>query len=92
MQKLQHHVAARRDLHPALEVARALHRQPAGEVLELEVALRGQRVARQELGELVDLPGAERDVDERELLEDLVLDRLRPAPADADHDIRAAGA
>ena len=52
--------------------------------LELEVALRGQRVARQELGELVDLARAERDVDEREAREHLVLDRLRPAAADAD--------
>ena len=39
----------------------------------------------QELGELVDLARAEGDVDERELPEDLVLDRLRPAAADADH-------
>ena len=39
---------------------------------------------RQELGELVDLAGAEGDVDERELAEHLVLDRLRPAAADAD--------
>ena len=38
----------------------------------------------QELGELVHLAGAERDVDERELAEDLLLDRLRPAAADAD--------
>ena len=64
--------------------ALALRRQVAGELLELEVALRGQRVAGQELGELVDLAGAEGDVDEREALEDLVLDRLRPAAADAD--------
>ena len=56
-----------------------------GEALELEVALRGQRVAGQELGELVDLAGAERDVDEREAREHLLLDRLRPAAADADH-------
>ena len=56
----------------------------AGEALELEEALRRQRVAGQELGELVHLAGPERDVDEREPLEDLVLDRLRPAAADAD--------
>jgi hypothetical protein len=43
-----------------------------------------QRFARQELREAVDLPGAERDVDERELAEHLVLDRLRPAAADPD--------
>ena len=67
-----------------------LRRQVPGELLELEEALRGQRVAGQELGELVDLPGAEGDVDEREALEDLVLDRLRPAAADADDRVRAA--
>ena len=55
-----------------------------GEVLELEVALRGERVRGQELRQAVDLPGPEGDVDEREALEDLVLDRLRPAAADAD--------
>jgi hypothetical protein len=38
-----------------------------GEALELEVALRGERVAGEELGELVDLSRAEGDVDEREL-------------------------
>ncbi len=84
------HVAAGRDLHPALEVTGALGGQVAGEALELEEALRGQRVAGEELRELVDLPGAERDVDEGELLKHLVLDRLRPAPADADHALRVA--
>ena len=66
-------VAADGDLHPALELAGALGRQVAGEALELEVALGAQRVRRQELCELVDLAGAERDVDEREL-------RGTPAP------------
>ena len=56
-----------------------------GEALELEVALRAERVARQELGQPVHLAGAERHVDEREALEHLLLDRLRPAAADADH-------
>ena len=56
----------------------------AGEVLELEVALGGQRVGVEELGQLVDLARSEGDVDEGEALEDLVLDRLRPAAADAD--------
>src|SRR3954469_17677563 len=56
----------------------------AREALELEEALGGQRVAGEELGELVDLARAEGHVDERELAEDLLLDRLRPAPADAD--------
>ena len=61
----------------------------AGEALELEVALGGERVAREELGELVHLPGAEGDVDEREALEHLLLDRLRPAAADADDPLGA---
>ena len=56
----------------------------AGEALELEVALGGQRVAGQELRQLVDLAGAERNVDEREAREHLLLDRLRPAAADSD--------
>src|SRR5439155_4779828 len=77
-------VAADGDLHPRLVVARTPHRQVAGEALELEEPLRGQRVAGEELRELVDLAGPEGDVDERELAEDLVLDRLRPAAADAD--------
>ena len=84
MQYEQRAVAALRDLQPGLELALALRRQVAGEVLELEVALRGERVGGQELGEAVDLARAEGDVDEREALEDLVLDRLRPAAADAD--------
>ena len=79
------HVAAGADLHPGVDVAGALAGQVAGEALELEEALGGQRVAGQELGELVHLAGPERDVDERELREHLVLHRLRPAAADADH-------
>ena len=77
-------VAALRDLDPGLELALALERQVAGDVLELEVALGAERVRVQELGELVDLAGAEGDVDEREAREDLVLDRLGPAPPDSD--------
>ena len=49
-----------------------------------------RRVAGEELGELVHLAGAERDVDERELAEHLLLDRLRPAAADADDPLRVA--
>ena len=64
----------------------------AGEALELEEALGGERVAGQELGELVDLARAEGDVDERVVAEDLVLDRLRPAAADADDPLRARAA
>ena len=81
-------VAADADLHPALEVAGALGRQVAGEALELEEALGGERVRGEELGQLVDLAGAEGDVDEREAREHLLLDRLRPAAAHADHPVR----
>src|SRR5947209_1134417 len=77
-------VAADADLHPSLIVTGALGRKIAGEAFELEEALRGQRVARQELRQLVHLAGAERDVDEGKPREHLVLDRLRPAAADAD--------
>src|SRR4029077_2329609 len=80
-------IAALRDLHPGLERPVSLGREVSGEILELEVPLGGQRVAGQELSELVDLPGPERDVDERESLEDLVLDRLGPAAADPDDDV-----
>ena len=41
--------------------------------------LRVDFAARQELRELVHLAGAEGDIDEREALEHLLLDRLRPA-------------
>ena len=82
-------VASDGDLHPGLELARTLGRQVAGEALELEEPLGGQRLAGQELGELVDLAGTEGDVDEREASEDLVFDRLRPAAAHADDDVRA---
>ena len=78
-------VAAHGDLDPGLELARPLSGQVAREALELEVALRGQRVLGQELGQPVDLPRPERDVDEGEPLEDLVLDRLRPAAPDPHH-------
>jgi hypothetical protein len=60
----------------------------AGEALELEVALGGDAVGGEELGELVDLTRAEGDVDERELAEHLVLDGLGPAAADADDPLR----
>ena len=60
----------------------------AGEVLELEVALGAQRVGVEELGQLVDLPRPEGDIDEGEALKDLVLDRLRPAAPDPDDPIR----
>jgi hypothetical protein len=63
----------------------------AGEVLELEVALGGERFRGQELGEAGDLARAEGDVDEREAIEDLVLDRLRPAAADPDHPLGILG-
>src|SRR5262249_56717767 len=75
-------VAAWRDLDPALDLRLALHRQVSGDVLELEVALRGERIRGQELGKPMDLSGPEGDVDEGEAAEYLVLDRLRPAAAD----------
>ncbi len=56
----------------------------AGKTLELEVALGGDRVAREELRELVHLSWTEGDVDERKALEHLFLDRLCPATADTD--------
>src|SRR5271155_4090094 len=76
-------VASHADLHPSLERAPSARRQMAGEPLELEVALGGQRVARQELRELVNLAWTEGDIDEREAFEHLLLDRLRPAATDA---------
>src|SRR4051812_41887461 len=39
----------------------------------------------------MDLPGAEGDIDEREAVEDLVLDRLRPAAADPDDPLGVLG-
>src|SRR5512132_1311109 len=80
-------VAALRYLHPSLELAGALHRQMPGDVLELEVALRGQRVGGEELCEAVDLTRPEGHVHEREAPEDFVLHRLRPA-ATHPHDPR----
>ena len=84
-------VAAHRDLHPGLELALAAGGQVPGEALELEVALRGERVAGQELGQPVDLARPEGDVHEREHLEHLVLQRLRPAAAHPDHPGRVLG-
>ena len=82
-------IAAHADLHPPLKRPRAMSRQVAREALELEVALSGQGIARQELGQLVYLPGPECHVHEWKALEHLLLDRLRPAPPDADRLIRA---
>src|ERR1019366_9908487 len=56
-------VAPDADLQPPLKRTRPTGRQMAGEPLELEVALGGDRVARQELREPVHLAGSERDVD-----------------------------
>src|SRR5437764_14720168 len=84
-----HTVAADADLHPAVVLAGALGGEPAGEPLELEEPLGGDRVRNQELRQLVNLAGAERDVHEREPGEHILLDRLRPAAADAHHDLGA---
>ena len=86
MQYEQATVAPLRYLQPGLKRAGAPRREMAGELLELEVSLSRQRVAGQELGELVNLPRPERDVHERKPLEHLVLDRLGPATPDSDHD------
>ena len=72
-------------------LALALRRQVAGEAVELEVALRREAVGEQELGELGVLARAEGDVHEREALEHLVLERLRPAAADAHHALGVLG-
>src|SRR6187551_2900851 len=78
-------IAALRDLQPTLKLALAPRRQVAGKVLELEVTLGGKRVRVEELGQLVDLAGTECDVNEGEALENLLLDRLRPAAPDPNH-------
>jgi len=49
-----------------------------------EVPLGADRIGRQELRQAVDLPRAERDVNEGKALEHLVLDRLGPAAPDPD--------
>ena len=49
--------AAHGDLHPGLVLTLPLHREMAGEALELEEALRAQAVTREELGQLVHLAG-----------------------------------
>ena len=51
----------------------------AGEALELEEALRGQRVARQELRKTVHLARAERHIDEGKALEHLILRATAPS-------------
>ncbi len=86
-----HAVAADADLHPRVVIARSLGGQVPGEPFEFEIPLRGERVADQELSELVDLTGPERDVHEREPREHLLLDRLRPASADTDDHIGTLG-
>ncbi len=65
-----------------------MRRQVAGEALELKEALCRERVACEELGQLVHLAGPERDIHEREALEHLVLERLRPAAAHAHDSLR----
>ena len=84
-------IAADRDLHPGLELALAVRGQMSRETLELEKPLRREAVAREELGELRHLSGSECDIDERKALEDLVLDRLRPAAAHPDDLLGALG-
>ena len=79
-------VAALRDLQPGLERPLAAHRQVAGELVEgREVPSRHVSPGLDELAEARDVAGAVGQVDERVQLEQLVLDRLRPAAADDDH-------
>ena len=79
-------VAALRDLQPGLERPLAAHRQVAGELVERrEVPARHVAAGLDELAEARDVAGAVGEVDERVQLEQLVLDRLRPAAADHDH-------
>ena len=66
-------------------------RQMRRESLELEVALRPDVVRLQELGQAVDLARPEGDVHEREALEDLLLQGLRPAPSHSDDPARILG-
>src|SRR6185437_10024461 len=84
-------VAAGRDLEPRLVLAVALQRQVAGEAVEgREVAPRDLAAGLDEVAQAVDVPGSEGQVDERELVEELVLHRLGPAAADDDHLARVA--
>ncbi len=79
-------VAAGRDLQPRLVGAVALERQLAGEAVERrEVAARDLAARLDEVAQAMDVARPERQVDERELLEELVLHRLRPAPSHDDH-------
>ena len=79
-------VAALRDLQPGLERPLATHRQFAGELVERrEVPSRHVSPGLDELAEARDVAGAVGQVDERIQLEELVLDRLRPAATDHDH-------
>ena len=79
-------VAALRDLQPGLERPLAAHRQVARELVERrEVPARHVPPGLDELAEARDVARAVGQVDERIQLEQLVLDRLRPAAADDDH-------
>ena len=78
-------VAPHRDLQPGLVRPLTAHRQVAGELVEgREVAARQRATGADVVAEPRDRARAEREVDERVLLEQLVLHRLRPAAADDD--------
>ena len=84
-------VAALRDLQPGLVAALALAGQVAGEVVEgREVALGQLAAGGDVVAQLVDGARAERQVDERVEVEQLLLHRLRPAAADHDPLLRVA--
>ena len=74
-------------LKPALEAAFAACRQVAGEVLELEVALSGQRVGVEELGKAVDLAGSKATSTNGKRLKTSSFYSWRPAAAHAHHPI-----
>ena len=82
-------VAAHRHLHPGLVTALAVLRQVGREVLVRAEPPPRDRVAAggDPLAEVRDRAGAERDVDERVLLEDPLALRLGVAAADRDHEV-----
>ena len=94
MQYAHFGVAAHRDLHPRLESPLAVQREVGGEVLvRAEPAARNRVAAGGDpLAEVRDRARAERDVDERVLLEDPLALRLRVAAPDRDDEVGSLAA
>jgi hypothetical protein len=67
-----------------LEFSLSISGEIAGQCLELEVALGGNRVRIEELGEAMDLARPKRNIDEWKSPEDLILQRLGPTAPDTD--------